>query len=57
MEAFYEHNRQEVASAVTAGWKKTEEGVGRGSVMNGAFNFYPEFSKVSPITTTQGTLG
>lgn len=57
MEAFYEHNRQEVASAVTAGWKKTEEGVGRGSVMNGAFNFYPEFSKVSPITTTEGTLG
>lgn len=57
IEAFHEHIWQEVTSVATAGWKKTEDGVGLGSVMNSALNSSPEFSKVSPIATTERIIG
>lgn len=56
IEAFYEHIWQEVTSVATAVWKKTGW-VGLGSVMNGALNSLPEFSKESPITTIEGIIG
>ena len=46
-----------MTSVATAGCKKTEDGVGPGSVMNSALNSFPEFPKASRVTATEGRTG
>lgn len=42
---------------VIVGWKKIEDGVGFGLVMNSVLNFFLEFFKVSFIVIIEGIIG